>query len=83
MRNTLYSPIIETQDDFVSIKNPSKRSDTIKIYKPKVPIKSNGRNLNNGSLNLEKFITDFKSIRNSDFGYDTTSPHFLDFLQSK
>jgi hypothetical protein len=34
------------------------------------------------SLDLDNMMRDFKSIRNSDFGYDTHD-HFLDFLDTK
>lgn len=83
MASNFSPPIVTQNGNIISITNPSKTSETIRIYNAKVPIKA-GKNLEHKeTINLENFITDFKSIKNSDFGYDSTFPHFLDFLEKK
>ena len=47
-----------------------------------MPIKATGEIKASNTIDLDTVIRDFKSINNSDFGYDS-APHFLDFLESK
>ena len=57
------APIVVEKDGVISIINPANKSETIKIYNSRVPIKSSGPYKQSETINSDNYFSEMNSYK--------------------
>ena len=59
----MMAPIVVEKDGVISIINPANKSDTIKIYNSRVPIKASGMYQQSETISSDYFLSEMNSYK--------------------